>query len=73
MHKALDKLLVRPQHILVDGNSFPTYQNSDRIIAHTCIEGGDNLYTSIAAASIIAKVERDKYIHRLCDEVEFIF
>jgi ribonuclease HII len=32
------------------------------------IEGGDNKYTSIAAASILAKVERDKYILSLCDE-----
>ena len=30
------------------------------------IEGGDNKYTSIAAASILAKVERDKYIEDLC-------
>jgi ribonuclease HII len=32
------------------------------------IEGGDNKYTSIAAASILAKVERDKYIEELCVE-----
>jgi ribonuclease HII len=32
-----------------------------------CIEGGDNHYSVIAAASIIAKVERDKYIEELCE------
>ena len=37
-------------------------------IANKCIEGGDNKYTSIAAASILAKVERDKYIDELCRE-----
>ena len=31
-----------------------------------CIEGGDNKYCSIAAASIIAKVERDNYIYEMC-------
>ena len=38
------------------------------MIPYTCIEGGDNKYLSIAAASIIAKVERDKYIYDLCDK-----
>ena len=37
-------------------------------INHQCIEGGDNKYTAIAAASILAKVERDKYIEELCNE-----
>ena len=35
---------------------------------HTCIEGGDNTYVAIAAASILAKCARDKYIAELCDE-----
>jgi len=70
MHNALKKLNIVPQHILVDGNAFKPYtffnNNKINIIPHTCIEGGDNKYTSIAAASIIAKVERDKYIEELC-------
>ena len=37
-------------------------------ISHTCITGGDNKYTSIAAASILAKTERDLYIETLCEE-----
>ena len=68
MHKALDNLLVKPEHILVDGCYFPIYMNNNTIIPYTCIEGGDNKYLSIAAASIIAKVERDKYIYELCDK-----
>jgi ribonuclease HII len=37
-------------------------------IEHKCIEGGDNKYCAIAAASILAKTERDKYIEALCEE-----
>ena len=71
MHKAIKKLQVRPQHILVDGNSFPIFYDGDAI-SHTCIEGGDNKYTPIAAASIIAKVEHDKYINDICDKYEYL-
>jgi ribonuclease HII len=61
-------------HLLVDGNYFNTYtyynKHSKKIesLQHTCIEGGDNHYTAIAAASILAKVERDQYIEDLCEE-----
>ena len=68
MHKALDKLKVRPENILVDGNKFYTYKDKGEIIPHVCIIGGDDKYTSIAAASILAKVERDKYIVDLCEQ-----
>lgn len=60
-------------YILVDGNNFKNYTYYNNItnqiesINHICIEGGDNKYCSIAAASIIAKVERDKYIEELCN------
>jgi ribonuclease HII len=37
-------------------------------IPHSCFEGGDNKYTCIAAASILAKVARDEYIEQLCEE-----
>jgi ribonuclease HII len=60
--------------LLIDGNYFKpfTHFNSitnkfETIIYHT-IEQGDNKFTSIAAASILAKVERDKYIEELCEE-----
>ena len=68
MHKALDKLLVRPENILVDGDKFYPYRYNHDIVPHICIPGGDNKYTAIAAASIIAKVERDKYIYKMCEK-----
>jgi ribonuclease HII len=67
MHNALDKLNIVPDNILVDGNKFYIYARNGDIIPHACIKGGDNEYCSIAAASIIAKVEHDNYIHELCD------
>ena len=41
-------------------------------ISHTCIKGGDNEYSAIAAASILAKVERDKYIEELCNDHPYL-
>ena len=58
MHRALDKLLVRPDHIIVDGNRFKPYNNIDYI---TIIKG-DSIYLSIAAASVLAKTYRDDYM-----------
>ena len=53
--------------LLVDGNDFPTlYSAAMEPVSHLCIEGGDNTYTCIAAASILAKVARDNYIAELC-------
>jgi len=60
--------------LLIDGNYFNpiTYFNKTasklEMLPYSCIEGGDNKYTAIAAASILAKVERDKYIEDLCKE-----
>ena len=60
--------------LLIDGNYFKqlTILNSPKTklvtINYETIEGGDNKYTAIAAASILAKVERDRYIHELCLE-----
>ena len=69
MHEAIDELLVRPEHILVDGNYFKIYmdKNGD-YISHTTVVKGDDKYMSIAAASILAKVSRDNYILDLCDK-----
>lgn len=75
MHHAIHNILEdghKISCILVDGNSFKPYTkfNNDTMrytsIPHFCIEGGDNKYASIAAASILAKVERDIYIEELC-------
>ena len=60
--------------LLIDGNYFNpiTYLNKEsnkiETIPYMTIEGGDNKYASIAAASILAKVERDNYIEKLCEE-----
>lgn len=64
---SIEKLL-----LLVDGNYFKPYTTLNKsktkmeTIKYQMVEGGDNKYTSIAAASILAKVERDKYIEDLC-------
>ena len=71
MHKAVNKLDVRPDIILVDGTYFkPHIDSANRIIPHVCIEGGDDTYVSIAAASVLAKVERDAYIYDMCDKYD---
>lgn len=58
--------------LLVDGNDFKPYMrfNNDELlqVKHVCIEGGDNKFCAIAAASILAKTERDKYVEELCEE-----
>jgi ribonuclease HII len=60
--------------LLIDGNYFKPFTYLDKTthkletMPHVTIEGGDNKFASIAAASILAKVERDKYIEELCAE-----
>jgi ribonuclease HII len=61
MHRALDKLLIHPQFILIDGNRFKPYQD----IPYQCIIKGDGLYASIAAASILAKTYRDDFMENI--------
>lgn len=61
MHKALDKLKLRPTSLLIDGNRFIPYRG---IQYHTMIKG-DSKYASIAAASILAKTSRDAYMKKL--------
>jgi ribonuclease HII len=61
-------------HLLIDGNYFNPITrfnketNKIEMIPYLTVEGGDNKYTSIAAASVLAKVFRDKYINDLCVE-----
>ena len=64
MHNALDKLTIRPELILVDGNKFHPYN----FIPHQCIIKGDSKILSIAAASILAKNYRDQLMIRLHEE-----
>ena len=83
MHQCIDEILtiindktntMNQTIILVDGNDFRPYMmyNQDTMdldeIPSVCIEKGDGLYYSIAAASILAKVARDEYILELCNE-----
>ena len=59
--------------LLIDGNyfnpitSFNKETNKIETVPYMTVEGGDNKYASIAAASILAKVYRDKYIEELCE------
>ena len=55
-------------HLLIDGNYFKPIYTMNKYIPYNCIEGGDNKYSSIAAASILAKVARDDYIDKLCEK-----
>lgn len=70
MHRALDRLEVRPRHIIVDGNRFKPYLDpvaQMEIQAHTVVKG-DGKYLSIAAASILAKTHRDELMLKLAAE-----
>lgn len=64
MHKALQKLNVKPMYIIVDGNRFKPYLN----IPYTCIVKGDGKFLSIAAASILAKTYRDEYMEKASEQ-----
>ena len=80
MHKAIDtaiQQLFKKQdspsgselYLLVDGNYFIPYKDprsKSAYVSYTTVEGGDNAYSCIAAASILAKVARDDYIDQLC-------
>lgn len=66
MHGALDQLTVPFECVLVDGNRFDGYRD----ISHECIEKGDNTYISIAAASILAKEARDKYMRTQAEKYD---
>lgn len=65
MHQALDKLNIGPAHIIVDGNRFYPYKR----IPFSCIIKGDEIYASIAAASVLAKTWRDEYMNNLHREI----
>ena len=67
MHRALDQLGKVPDSVLVDGNRFTAYND----IKHHCIVKGDEIYMSIAAASILAKTYRDDMMTKLAKELPF--
>lgn len=64
MHLALDNLKKRPRYLIIDGNRFTPYND----VKHTCIIKGDGLYSSIAAASVLAKTYRDEFMKNLHHE-----
>ena len=61
MHRAIGKLSIDPELLLIDGNRFNKYPNID----HKCIIGGDGIFMSIAAASVLAKTYRDDFMLKL--------
>jgi ribonuclease HII len=64
MHRAIDGLQVRPQHLLIDGNRFRKYKD----LPHTTVVKGDGKLMSIAAASVLAKTYRDDYMLQLHEQ-----
>lgn len=65
MHKAIGGLSRVPECIIVDGNRFKPFQN----IPYETIVKGDGKYLSIAAASVLAKTERDMFMEKI--DLEF--
>ena len=63
MHLALDKLKLRPEFLLIDGNRFKAYPG----LLHECVIKGDGKYLSIAAASVLAKTYRDELMSKLSE------
>jgi len=61
MHRAVGSLSMRPASLLIDGNRFTPFPG----IPHHCIVKGDGKFSSIAAASVLAKTHRDEYMARL--------
>ena len=61
MQRAIDKLKIKPELLLIDGNRY-TPNNS---VPHRCIVKGDSKFLSIAAASILAKIYRDQLMRDL--------
>jgi ribonuclease HII len=80
MHKCINEIVEKNNLslentlLLIDGNYFKPLtifdKNTNQIQSYNyiCVEGGDNKYASIAAASILAKVTRDEYIEELCEQ-----
>lgn len=61
MHKALNKLFIRPEFVIVDGNRFKKWKK----VPHETIIKGDGKYASIAAAGILAKTHRDEFMNKM--------
>lgn len=75
MHRALDALEVRPEHIIVDGNKFKEYIPGSELlpglahhVPHHTVVKGNGKYLSIAAASVLAKTHRDELMRRYAEK-----
>jgi len=66
MHRAVDQLKPKPKFLLIDGNRFNPYKE----IPHQCMVKGDSRFLNIAAASILAKTERDYIMTQLNTEFQ---
>ena len=66
MNRAVQKLKMRPQHLLIDGNRFRPQTD----IPFTCMIKGDGRFLSIAAASVLAKTWRDEYMEKIHAEFQ---
>lgn len=64
MRRAVEQLSPSPAHLLVDGNRFKAIEG----LEHTCVIKGDGKFMSIAAASVLAKVHRDRWMAELDTE-----
>jgi ribonuclease HII len=61
MHRAIAQLSISPTRLLIDGNRFKPFPE----MPHHCVVKGDSKFTSIAAASVLAKTERDDLMKKL--------
>ncbi len=66
MQMAIDGLSIKPDFALIDGNR-DHGRSAAIVMPHRCLVGGDGLSASIAAASILAKVSRDRYVVEVID------
>jgi ribonuclease HII len=64
MNRAVERLKIQPEHLLIDGNRFRTQSE----IPFTCMIKGDGRFLSIAAASVLAKTYRDDFMQQLHNE-----
>ena len=67
MNKAISKIIKKADYIIIDGNQFKTKSK----FKYECVIRGDNIYQSIAAASILAKVHRDKLMEKYNKEYPY--
>jgi len=64
MNRAVQRLKIQPDHLLIDGNRFRPQTK----IPFTCMIKGDGRFFSIAAASVLAKTYRDEFMENIHNE-----